>query len=100
MLCRSVCGRPAGCTRRCRELFDQRTRAVLRIHTSDPIAGGGHASHRDRNRLEITDPGAISEESREIVEQYNRDDVVSTWRLREWLEVLRTRKIADGVDVP
>ena len=50
--------------------------------------------------LEIGEHGAIPEETREIVEQYNRDDVVSTWRLRDWLERLRTRQIADGVDVP
>ena len=50
--------------------------------------------------LEIGEHGAIREETREIVEQYNRDDVVSTWRLRDWLERLRTRQIEDGVDVP
>jgi uncharacterized protein len=50
--------------------------------------------------LESGDPGAIQEETRVIVEQYNRDDVVSTWRLREWLEGLRTRQIEEGVDVP
>ena len=46
--------------------------------------------------LEIGSHGAISEETRQIVEQYNRDDVVSTWRLRDWLERLRTRQIAEG----
>ncbi|WP_173050065.1 TM0106 family RecB-like putative nuclease [Nitrospira sp. KM1] len=49
--------------------------------------------------LEIGDPDTISEETRQIVEEYNRDDVVSTWRLREWLEGLRTRQIEDGVEV-
>jgi uncharacterized protein len=50
--------------------------------------------------LESEEHGAIPEETRQIVQQYNRDDVVSTCRLRDWLEGLRTRQIEDGVDVP
>lgn len=50
--------------------------------------------------LEIGEPGAISEETRDIVEQYNRDDVASTHGLRDWLEHIRTCQIADGVEVP
>jgi uncharacterized protein len=32
--------------------------------------------------------------------RYNRDDVVSTWRLRDWLEEQRGALLARGVDVP
>ena len=35
-----------------------------------------------------------------VVEGYNRDDCVSTLRLRDWLETLRDGLIAKGVDVP
>lgn len=33
------------------------------------------------------------------VEGYNRDDCVSTWRLREWLEAVRKEAIAGGADL-
>jgi predicted RecB family nuclease len=32
--------------------------------------------------------------------RYNRDDVLSTWRLRDWLEERRTELLAKGQDVP
>lgn len=50
--------------------------------------------------LEARDPSAILEATRLIVERYNRDDVASTHRLRNWLEELRTTQISAGVDVP
>ncbi|MBM2811875.1 MAG: hypothetical protein HW416_2634, partial [Chloroflexi bacterium] len=31
---------------------------------------------------------------------YNRDDVVSTWQLRDWLEAQRSELLAKGVEVP
>ncbi len=34
------------------------------------------------------------------IERYNRDDVVSNQRLRDWLEVRREELIAEGIDVP
>ena len=34
------------------------------------------------------------------IERYNRDDVVSNQRLRDWLEERRAELIADGIDVP
>ncbi|HEY3116616.1 MAG TPA: TM0106 family RecB-like putative nuclease, partial [Chloroflexota bacterium] len=34
------------------------------------------------------------------IELYNRDDVVSTWQLREWLEARRAAWIAEGVELP
>ena len=46
--------------------------------------------------LELEDPVGIEEQDRQTVENYNRDDCVSTWRLREWLEDLRSRLIAEG----
>jgi uncharacterized protein len=36
----------------------------------------------------------------ERIKHYNRDDVVSNLRLRDWLEARRDELIADGVDVP
>ncbi len=36
----------------------------------------------------------------ERIERYNRDDVVSNLRLRDWLEGLRDELIASGIEVP
>jgi uncharacterized protein len=50
--------------------------------------------------LEAGAADAIPPESRDVVEGYNRDDCVSTLRLREWLEHLRSTVISSGTDVP
>lgn len=46
--------------------------------------------------LELDDASGISDDERQVVEAYNRDDCQSTWRLRDWLETLRTSAIAGG----
>jgi len=43
---------------------------------------------------------AITPEIRQVVEGYNRDDCVSAFWLRNWLEQLRSTVEADGVVVP
>ena len=40
------------------------------------------------------------EEIRDIVRGYNKDDCLSMWRLRWWLEKLRARQVAEGKEVP
>lgn len=75
------------------EAFSGYRRAVALAQASDSRRTIEHA-------LEMATPDAITPDDRDIVEGYNRDDCVSTRRLREWLEALRTRTIADGVDVP
>lgn len=50
--------------------------------------------------LETGDLGAISQDIRDAVEGYNRDDVRSTWALQTWLEARRDEVVASGVDVP
>lgn len=50
--------------------------------------------------LELGEPDAISGTTREAVEQYNRDDCVSTWSLRNWLEQVRAAHIDAGALVP
>ena len=46
--------------------------------------------------LELGDPEAIREDHKETVEGYNRDDCVSTYYLREWLEGIRQDLIDSG----
>lgn len=50
--------------------------------------------------LEMGIPSLVPTEVRATVEGYNRDDCVSTLRLRDWLEAVRAKLVATGVDVP
>jgi uncharacterized protein len=46
--------------------------------------------------LELGDPTGIGVEDRRVVQGYNQDDCFSTWKLRDWLESLRTKLIERG----
>jgi predicted RecB family nuclease len=50
--------------------------------------------------LESGAPASVGEDVRVVVEGYNRDDCVSTLRLREWIERLRAERVAAGDDIP
>lgn len=50
--------------------------------------------------LELDDIPSISEETKEVVSGYNRDDCRSTLELRDWLETLRDELVAQGIEVP
>jgi predicted RecB family nuclease len=56
--------------------------------------------HRFERALELAVPEDAPEGSAQGVELYNRDDCVSTWRLRNWLEEKRAERIAAGSDLP
>jgi predicted RecB family nuclease len=43
---------------------------------------------------------SVGEEVRAVVAGYNRDDCVSTLRLREWIESRRAERVAAGDDIP
>ena len=51
------------------------------------------ATRAELNRL-------ITPELRSIVETYNKDDCISTWKLRDWLEHLRQELINRGQNLP
>jgi predicted RecB family nuclease len=46
--------------------------------------------------LELGDPTSINEADRGVVQGYNKDDCFSTWKLRDWLETVRTNLIDQG----
>ena len=48
-------------------------------------------------RLELNDAGCITEDSKDVVLRYNRDDCLSAMKLRDWLEKIRAEMTADGV---
>jgi len=64
-----------------------------------PLQKANMALFNLQTRLELNDLEAISEENKEIVQGYNRDDCVSTLRLRDWLEGLRSECIEEGVNI-
>lgn len=50
--------------------------------------------------LELGQADAIPAESRAAVETYNRDDCLSAWSLREWLEARRQEVVDGGTAIP
>ena len=50
--------------------------------------------------LELNDAPSITDETKAVVQAYNKDDCASAARLRDWLETLRDQLVADGTDVP
>ena len=61
-----------------------------------PLRTANHALAKLQAFLELGDADALGEADREMVEGYNRDDCVSTWRLRDWLEARREELVAGG----
>jgi predicted RecB family nuclease len=49
--------------------------------------------------LENGEGSQAPQEMRDIVQLYNEDDCVSTWKLRDWLEGLRAELVAAGTQV-
>jgi predicted RecB family nuclease len=49
--------------------------------------------------LELGDFDAIAQEQRNAIEGYNRDDCLSAWRLRDWLETVRSGLLAGGATI-
>src|SRR5207248_4364688 len=50
--------------------------------------------------LELQCPETVAREVRAVVEAYNKDDCLSTFHLRNWLEQLRTELEVQGTAVP
>jgi predicted RecB family nuclease len=50
--------------------------------------------------LELHAPETVPAQVRDAVEGYNRDDCVSTLRLRDWLEKVRSEHLAKGNEIP
>jgi len=49
--------------------------------------------------LELNEVASITQEVRNTVEAYNREDCISTLRLRNWLEKLRRELVANGMEI-
>src|SRR6185312_4191087 len=46
------------------------------------------------------DLAGITEDLKRTIAGYNRDDCLSAWKLRDWLETIRARVIEHGADIP
>lgn len=66
---------------------------------TDLRKAGDHRALIDRC-LQTDSVEAITDEDRAIIEAYNKDDCVSTLRLRDWLEKLRAELVTGGTEVP
>ena len=64
-----------------------------------PLSVANRALAKIQAGLELGDIPLISADDRDAVAGYNRDDCISTWKLRDWLEVQREKLVDAGFDV-
>jgi len=65
-----------------------------------PLADVGRLMAKLQACLELGDIDGIQEEDRSLIQAYNQDDCLSAHALRDWLENVRSKAIADGADIP
>jgi hypothetical protein len=65
-----------------------------------PLADANRALSMVEQALELKCPDTVPSEIRSVVEGYNKDDCLSTLRLRNWLEKVRAEMEAAGTPVP
>ena len=99
---RSLRGRAAGAC--ARESSDTRSRTSSRstdFAREVALEDANRSLQADGARArDLATPSRCRRTIRAVVEGYNRDDCVSTLRLRDWLETVRGGLTATGVDVP
>jgi predicted RecB family nuclease len=64
-----------------------------------PLADASRALANVQTCLERNDPHAVTPQLKETVAGYNRDDCVSARGLRNWLEVVRAKMVAQGTTI-
>lgn len=75
------------------EQYYEFTRQITLLNVHEPLLAVEMA-------LDAKAPDAITLEIRDAVQAYNEDDCRSAEALRDWLEALRRKAIAEGHDVP
>jgi predicted RecB family nuclease len=61
-----------------------------------PLRDANRALAKVQSCLELNDLANIKTEDRAVVQGYNCDDCISTWKLRDWLEAVRAELIRAG----
>ena len=64
------------------------------------LPDAGHSLRRMEYALQVKRPELVLDQDRAIILGYNRDDCVSTLRLRDWLETVRSEALAKGIPCP
>jgi uncharacterized protein len=64
-----------------------------------PLADANSALANFQAHLELSDAPSIADDIKATVQAYNEDDCRSAASLRHWLEALRARLVAEGIDV-
>lgn len=78
----------------------KRLEAFYGFERATPLADANTALANLQANLELDDVPSISEETKTTVRAYNEEDCRSASTLRDWLETLRAKLIAHGVEVP
>jgi uncharacterized protein len=74
--------------------------ALYSFEREVPLENAGRALRTFEYALAIGEANSLPADVRKTVEDYNRDDCVSTVRLYDWLETLRDKAIEDGAEIP
>jgi predicted RecB family nuclease len=64
-----------------------------------PLSDAGRTLAKVQACLELGDFDAITDPDRVAVEGYNRDDCLSAWKLRDWLEEVRATLVNAGATI-
>jgi uncharacterized protein len=65
-----------------------------------PLPEANRSLRRMEYALQMNLVAELDADVRPTIEGYNRDDCLSTLRLRDWLEVLRAERVGAGEDIP
>lgn len=71
-----------------------------KLERETPLADVAIHKRSIERALELSAPERIDDDSKRVVESYNRDDCRSTESLRDWLERLRELQITNGTNIP
>jgi predicted RecB family nuclease len=64
------------------------------------LPDASHSLRRMEYALQVKQPELVFDKDREIIAGYNKDDCVSTLRLRDWLETVRVQAERQGIPCP
>lgn len=78
----------------------KRLEPLYRFTRDVNLPDASHSLRRMEYALQVKQPALVIDEDREIILGYNKDDCVSTLKLRDWLETLRTQAEAEGIPCP
>ena len=74
--------------------------AFFQYERETPLHDANVALTKLSSCLELDDVGSIDEKTKAVVQNYNRDDCVSTSHLHDWLESLRSETAESGIEIP